>query len=59
MTFKKESKPAKGKPQAEWFGGYQGGMLRWNTMKKRSRYVRRYNKASEMMRRILSTTISN
>jgi hypothetical protein len=43
----------------EDFGGYRGGMLRWNTMKKRSRYVRRYNKDSEMMRRILSTTISN
>jgi hypothetical protein len=48
-----------GRPQAEWFGSYQGGMLRWNTMKKRSRYTRRYNKDSDMMRRILSATISN
>jgi hypothetical protein len=39
------------------FGGYQGGSLRWNTMKKRSRYTRRYNKDSDMMRRILSTRI--
>jgi hypothetical protein len=38
------------------FGGYQGGALRWNTMKKRSRYARRY-KDSEVMRRILSTRI--
>jgi hypothetical protein len=37
------------------FGGYQGGMLRWNTLKKRGKYARRY-KDSEMMRRILSTT---
>lgn len=62
MTSKKESnKPAKEKPQAEWFGSYQGGMLRWNTIKKRSRYTRRrYNiKDSDMMRRIISTTISN
>jgi hypothetical protein len=61
MTSKKESnnKPAKEKPQEEWFGSYQGGMLRWNTMKKRSRYTRRYNKDSDMMRRILSTTILN
>jgi hypothetical protein len=39
------------------FGGYQGGSLRWNTMRKRSRYTRRYNKDSDMMRRILSTRI--
>jgi hypothetical protein len=42
------------KPQAEWFGGYQGGMLRWNTLKKKGRYTR----SSKMMQRILSTTIS-
>jgi hypothetical protein len=43
------------------FGGYQGGMLRWNTMRKRGRYVKRYykRKDSEMMQRILSTTIPN
>jgi hypothetical protein len=40
------------------FGGYQGGMLSWNRWKKRGRYARRY-KDSEMMRRILSTTIPN
>jgi hypothetical protein len=38
------------------FGGYQGGSLRWNTMRKRSRYTRRY-KDSDMMWRILSTRI--
>jgi hypothetical protein len=57
MTSKEESKPAKEKPQAEWFGSYQGGSLRWNTLKKRSRYARRYKKDSDMMRRILSTRI--
>jgi hypothetical protein len=43
-----------------YFGGYQGGKLRWNTLKKRGKYARRYKKKdSEMMQRILSTTISN
>jgi hypothetical protein len=47
-------------PQEElWFGGYKGGMLRWNTMRKRSKYTRRYNnnKDNKMMRRILLTRI--
>jgi hypothetical protein len=39
------------------FGGYQGGSLRWNTLRKGSRYTKRYNKDSNMMRRILSTRI--
>jgi hypothetical protein len=61
MTSKKESnKPAKEKPQEEWFGGYKGGLLRWSTLKKKGRYTRRYNnKDIEMMRRILSTRIPN
>jgi hypothetical protein len=33
----------KEKPQAEWFGGYQGGLLCWGTMRKRARYARKYN----------------
>jgi hypothetical protein len=52
----KESKSNNNNDKEEWFGGYKGGMLRWNTMKKRSRYARRY-KDSEVMRRILSTRI--
>ena len=50
--------PAKEKEE-EWFGSYQGGSLRWNTLRKRggsSRYTRRY-KDSDMIQRILSTRI--
>ncbi len=44
-------------PQEEWYGGYRGGLLRWNTMRKQSRYTSRY-KDNKMMRRILSTRIN-
>jgi hypothetical protein len=53
---------ARGKtPVAEdnWFGGYKGGQLRWNTLKmKRQRVYRSRYKNNKMMRRILSTRIS-
>jgi hypothetical protein len=56
-----ESKSKNNKEEILPFGGYQGGMLRWNRLKKRGKYARRYKKKKdiEMMRRILSTTISN
>ncbi len=41
------------------YGGYSGGLLRWNTMRKRSKYISRYKKKdNEMMRRILLTRIN-